>query len=231
MGYYFYDLTGYGLVIIGTIITLVAQFYVNNRYKKYSKIETESGLTGFEVARKILDENGLTDIYVTETSGVLSDHYDPSRKVVRLSKEVFHGSTIAANSIAAHECGHAIQHKEGYLFIKIRSFIVPLVNFSSKFGYFAIMIGLLFGFIDLAWIGVGLLLTILVFQLITLPTEFNASSRAKDKLKEYGILSNHELDGSNDVLRAAAWTYVAGLANTLLQILRLVLIVANRDDR
>ena len=146
MGYYFYDLTGYGLVIVGTIITLVAQFYVNNRYKKYSKIETDSGLTGFEVARKILDENGLTDIYVTETSGVLSDHYDPSRKVVRLSKDVFHGSTIAANSIAAHECGHAIQHKEGYLFIKIRSFIVPFVNFSSKFGYLAIMIGLLFGF-------------------------------------------------------------------------------------
>jgi len=231
MGYYFYDLTGYGLVIIGTIITLVAQFYVNNRYKKYSKIETESGLTGFEVARKILDENGLTDIYVTETSGVLSDHYDPSRKVVRLSKDVFHGSTIAANSIAAHECGHAIQHKEGYLFIKIRSFIVPFVNFSSKFGYLAIMIGLLFGFIDLAWIGVGLLLTILAFQLITLPTEFNASSRAKDKLEEYGILNSHELNGSNDVLRAAAWTYVAGLANTLLQILRLVLIVANRDDR
>lgn len=228
--YYIYDYTGYGLVILGTIITLVAQFLVSSRYNKYKKINSDKGLTGVEVARKILDSNGLNDVYVTETKGVLSDHYDPNRKVVRLSHEVFHGSSIASISVAAHECGHAIQHKEGYIFIKIRGFLVPIVNLSSHLGYIAIMIGLLFNFIDLAWGGIGLLLLILLFQLVTLPTEFNASSRALKILEEDNILSVDEIGGSKKMLGAAALTYVASLASTLLQILRLVLIVSNRSD-
>ena len=229
--YYLYDYTGYGLVIIGAIITLVAQFLVNNRYNKYKKINSEKGLTGVEVARQILDENGLQEVHVTETSGLLSDHYDPIRKVVRLSHDVFHGTSIASISVAAHECGHAIQHKDGYIFIKIRGFLVPFVNFGSNFGYIAIMAGLVLGWLDLAWAGVGLLLLLLLFQLVTLPTEFNASSRALKILEQDNILSSHELSGSKQMLGAAALTYVAGLASTLLQILRLVLIVSNRDDR
>lgn len=225
-----FDYVGYGLVLLGAVITLVAQFFINSKYSKYKKISISKGLTGVEVARQILDENGLTEIYVTETSGVLSDHYDPNRKVVRLSKDVFHGNTIAAVSVAAHECGHAIQHKEGYFFIKLRGFMVPFVNFASKFGYIAIMIGLLFSWLDLAWAGIGLLLLILLFQLVTLPTELDASKRALAILNRDGILDSHELDGGREMLRAAAFTYVAGLATTLLEILRLILILSNRDD-
>lgn len=231
IGYYGFDFVGYGLVILGTIITLAAQFFINNRYGKYKNIENEKKLTGVEVARKILDANGLEEIYVTETKGVLSDHYDPNRKVIRLSKDIFHGTSIAAASVAAHECGHAIQHKEGYVFIKLRGLMVPFVNFASKFGYIAILFGLLFSWMDLAWAGVGLLLLILLFQLVTLPTEFDASRRALEILEKEKVLTSREVDGSRDMLKAAALTYVAGLATTLLEILRLVLIIGNRDDR
>lgn len=231
MGSYIgFDYTGYGLIIIGAIITLIAQFYINSKYGKYKKISTSKGLTGVEVARQILDENGLTEIYVTETKGILSDHYDPNRKVVRLSKEVFHGNSIAAVSVAAHECGHAIQHKDGYFFIKLRGWMVPFVNFASRFGYIAILIGILFSWLDLAWAGIGLLLLILLFQLVTLPTELDASKRALTILEKDGILDSHELLGGKEMLRAAAFTYVAGLATTLLEILRLVIIVSSRDD-
>lgn len=228
--YMTYDLTGYGLIIIATIITLAAQFYLNSKYNKYSKINCKSDLSGVEVARKILDENGLTDVHVTEVKGMLSDHYDPRRKVVRLSSDIFHGTSIASVSVAAHECGHAIQHKEGYFFIKLRGILVPFVNFSSNFGYIAIMIGLIFGFMDLAWGGFGLLLMILIFQLVTLPTEFNASSRAREQLSKLQIIDDYELDGSRKMLNAAALTYVASLASTLLELLRMALIIARRDD-
>lgn len=228
--YGFYDMTGYGLIIIATIITLAAQIYLNSKYSKYSKINCKSNLSGVEVARKILDANGLNDVHITEVKGMLSDHYDPKRKVVRLSHDIFHGTSIASVSVAAHECGHAIQHKDGYFFIKLRGLLVPFVNFSSNFGYIAIMIGLIFGIMDLAWAGFGLLLMILIFQLITLPTEFNASSRAKVQLDKLKIVTSHELDGSRKMLNAAALTYVAGLASTLLELLRMALIIARRDD-
>jgi len=227
---FMYDLTGYGLIIIATIITLAAQFYLNSKYNKYSKINCKSDLSGVEVARKILDANGLTDVHVTEVKGILSDRYDPKRKVVRLSKDIFHGTSIASVSVAAHECGHAIQHKDGYFFIKLRGILVPFVNFSSNFGYIAIMIGLIFGLTDLAWGGFGLLFMILIFQLVTLPTEFNASSRAREQLSKLQVIDDYELDGSKKMLNAAALTYVAGLASTLLELLRMALIIANRDD-
>lgn len=228
---YSYDLVGYGLVVLAGIITLTSEFYVKSRYNKYKEIGNKKGLTGQEVARMILDKNGLNDIYVTEVKGILSDHYDPNRKVVRLSTEVFHGSSLASCSVAAHEVGHAIQDKEGYFMIRLRGFIFPLVNFASKFGYIAILIGFIFNMMDLAWGGVGLLLIILLFQLITLPVEFNASSRALANLQDLSILSKDELTCSNDMLKAAAMTYVAGLAATILEILRFVLIIIGRDDR
>lgn len=231
MPYYSYDILGYGFVILGTVVTLIAQFMVNSRYNTYKKQSSKKGLSGQEVARLILDKNGLNDVYVTEVHGTLSDHYDPSRKVVRLSTDIFHGTSIAACSVAAHEVGHAIQDKENYFFIRLRGIIFPLVNFASKFGYIAIMIGFFFNMLDLAWGGIGLLLVILFFQLITLPVEFNASSRALIHLRELDILDSTEVEGSNEMLKAAAMTYVASLATTLLEILRFVLIVVGRNDR
>lgn len=218
-------------MILGVVISLVAEWYVNSRFSKYKNIENKSGLTGVEVARRILDENGLNNVYVTEIDGVLSDHYDPNRKVVRLSRDIFHGTTIASSSVAAHECGHAIQDKEGYALIKIRGYIFPFVNLVSRFGYIAIMIGFIFGIIDLVWGGIGLLMVILIFQLITIPVELNASDRAKKYLLEYKLLDKKEVDGASDMLKAAAFTYVASLITTILELLRLVFIASNRDDK
>lgn len=230
MGYGFYDAIGYSFIIIAAVITLVAQLFVNSRYNKYKNIKSNKGLTGQEVARLILDKHGLTDIYVTEVNGVLSDHYDPNRKVVRLSHDIFHSDSISAISVAAHEVGHAIQDKENYSMIKIRGAIFPLVSFASKFGYIALMIGFVFGFLELAWVGIGLLLMILLFQLITLPVEFDASKRAIVFLEAEEILDSSELGGSKDMLKAAAMTYVAGVAATILEILRFVLIIIGRDN-
>ena len=222
---------GYGLVLIGVVITLVAQSFVTSRYRRYRTKDTKKGLSGQEVARMILDKHGLSHIYVTEVKGTLTDHYDPNRKVVRLSSEVFHGTSVASCSVAAHEVGHAIQDKEGYFFIRLRGAIFPLVSFASKFGYLAILIGFLFNFMDLAWGGVGLLLIILFFQLITLPVELDASKIVLAELQKLEILEEKELSNGKDMLQAAAMTYVASLATTLLEILRFVLIIAGRDDR
>lgn len=219
------------MVLIGVVITLVAQSFVTSRYRRYLVKDTKKGLSGQEVARMILDEHGLSHIYVTEVKGMLTDHYDPNRKVVRLSREVFHGTSVAACSVAAHEVGHAIQDKEGYFFIRLRGAIFPLVSFASKFGYLAILIGFLFNFMDLAWGGVGLLLIILFFQLITLPVELDASKRALTELQKLEILEKKELSNGKDMLQAAAMTYVASLATTLLEIMRFILIIAGRDDQ
>jgi len=174
--------------------------------------------------------NGLHNVDIVETKGELTDHYDPERKVVRLSSDIYHGSTIASSSVAAHECGHAVQDKEGYFFLRLRASLVPIVNISSKVGYFAIMIGLIFGSLKLAWLGIFLELAILFFQLITLPVEFNASKRAADFLKKEALIEEKEQAGSKKMLNAAALTYVASVVTTLLEILRLVLIVSRRDD-
>lgn len=230
MFYYGYDPT-YILVVIGFLITLIAQIFVNSSYKKYKKVNVKSGLKGFEVARKMLDSNGLTNVKIEEVKGELTDHYDPSSKVVRLSTDIYHGSTIASSSVAAHECGHAIQDKEGYFFLRLRANLVPIVNISSKLGYFAILIGLIFGFLNLAWIGIFLELAILLFQLITLPVEFNASKRANEFLNKEALIEKNEQEGSKSMLNAAAMTYVASVISTILEIFRLILIVASRDDR
>lgn len=230
MNYNDYVVINYAIPLIGFLITFIAQIYVNNSYNKYKYQSLEKRITGAEVARKILDKNGLENVKIVQIKGNLTDHYDPSKKVVSLSCDIYNGDTIAAASVAAHECGHAIQHKEGYFFLKVRSAIVPFVNFSTKIGYLVIMIGIIFGFTKIALIGLILLLAMLLFQLITLPVEFNASSRAKKQLKNLNIISSTETSDSNTMLNAAALTYVASLITTLLQILRLALIAFGRRD-
>ena len=220
----------YVLMFVGIIITIMAQIYVSASYSKYKKVQNSKGITGAEAARDILDKHGLSNVYVTETNGTLSDHYDPKRKVVRLSKEIYRGTTIAAVSVAAHEVGHAIQDKEEYTFMRFRSSLVPLVNFSSQAGYFAILIGIFFELVDLIWLGIALEVIILLFQLITLPVEFNASNRAIEEIQKNNYLVEGEIKGSKRMLSAAAFTYVASVLTALLQIFRLVLIARSRDD-
>lgn len=219
------------LLILSVAIVGMAQAYVSSTYNKYKKVKIKKDISGFEVARMILDNNGLNNIYVTETSGVLSDHYDSNRKVVRLSKEIFHGNSIASISVAAHEVGHAIQDKQKNSFMRIRSFIFPFVNFSSYLGYVAIMIGIVFNYLELIWIGIGLELVILAFQLVTLPVEFDASRKAIKELKTSKILEKKEIDGSEKMLKAAAFTYVAGVLSTILEILRLVINYGDNRNR
>lgn len=224
----YYDL-GYTLMLVSILITLVAQIFVMISYSVYKKVKNNRGITGAEIAREILHKHALDNIYVTETRGYLSDHYDPTRKVIRLSKDVYNGTSVAAVSVAAHEVGHAIQDKEGYSFMKFRSAMFPIVNFSSKAGYVAILIGLLFGFTNLIWIGIGLEIIILLFQLVTLPVEFNASSRALSEIEKNDFLSKSERAGSKTVLTAAALTYVASVLTTLIEIFRLI-IIARSDN-
>lgn len=225
-----YYIANYGLIFLSILITLAAQMFVNVSYSKYKKVQNSKGLTGAEVAREILDKHGLSNVYVTETQGMLSDHYDPRRKVIRLSHDIYEGTTIASLSVAAHEVGHAIQDKEGYSFMRFRSNLVPLVNMSSKAGYFSILIGILFNYPNLIWLGVSLEIIILLFQLVTLPVEFNASKRALQELEENRYLSSGELKGSKRMLTAAAFTYVASVLTALIQIFRLILMARSRDD-
>lgn len=225
-----YITINYTIPFLGFIITLVAQIYVNNSYNKYKYQGLKKKITGAEVARTILDRNGLQNIQIEKVSGNLTDHYDPKSKKIRLSSDIYNGDTIAAASVAAHECGHAIQHKENYTFLKIRASLVPIVNFSTKFGYIAVMIGLLFSSYKIAIIGLILLLAMLLFQIVTLPVEFNASSRAKKQLVDLNIIDTYELEDSKTMLNAAALTYVASVLTTMLQILRLALIIFGRKD-
>jgi len=221
----YYDI----LILIGLIISLIAQGIVTSSYSKYKKTLNSKDLTGFEVARKILDKNGLQDIMILETKGNLSDHYDPTRKVIKLSTDIYHGSSIASAAVASHECGHAIQDKVGYKPMRIRSKIVGTVNICTNLGYIAIAIGALFSY-QLVEIGIILLASILIFQLITLPVEFNASSRALQELENLNLINKEDKGKAKGMLTAAAFTYVASLITSFLQILRLVLIFSGRDD-
>lgn len=220
----------YGLTFISLIITMVAQAFVSSSYSKYSKIKNERGVTGAEAARYILDKNGLNNVYVVETGGHLTDHYDPTRKVIKLSSNVYKDASIGAVAVACHECGHAIQDKENYTFMRIRSKLVPIVNFSSYAGYFAIILGMLFSSQNLIWLGILMEVIILLFQLITLPVEIDASKRALRELDYSHILNSKELKQGKTMLTAAALTYVASIATTIIQILRLILIFGRRND-
>ena len=219
----------YGLTFLALIITLSAQWFVNHNYKKFLKVNNVKGVKGVDIARKILDMNGLNSVPVVEVGGFLSDHYDPRKKVVRLSSDIYNRDSISSVAVAAHECGHAIQDKEGYLFMKVRSFIAPFASVSSYLGYIAILIGCLFSLIDLVLLGIALELVILLFQVVTLPVEFNASSRALKILNNEHLIEVEEVKGCRKVLTAAALTYVAGVASTVLEMLRLVLMFTRRD--
>ena len=221
----------YGLLALSLVISLVSQGYINKWYIKTRKIENKKGLSGREVARKILDKNDLKNVKVVEVNGVLSDHYDPRNKTVNLSSEVYNGESIASISVASHECGHAIQDKDNYIFLRIRSSIIPIVNLASKLGYVAILVGVILGMFGFIKIGIYMEVIILVFQLITLPVEFNASSRALKKIEEYKMVDDEEHDLAKKMLTSAALTYVAGVATTLVQLVRLVLIFGRSSDR
>ncbi len=218
------------LLLLILIIPAIAQMMVTTNYNKYKDEPNQKELSGFEVARKILDKNGLEDIHIVEVKGNLTDHYDPSRKVVRLSSDIFHGTTVAATAIAAHECGHALQDKEGYFYMRLRAFIFPIVRIATSVSYAIIFIGLLLQALDLIYIGIAFVGLGLIFQIVTLPVEINASKRAKEQIEKLALATKSESEGVTKMLNAAAMTYVAGVLASALQLLRLVLAFGNRRD-
>ena len=218
-----------GLYFLALIIPLIAQLYVNSTYKKYGNIKNRNKLTGFDVARKILDKNGLNDIYIVETRGNLTDHYDPARKIVKLSSNIYHDDSIASIAVAAHECGHAIQDKEGYLFMRLRSLIFPIVNLGTRFAYIVLVIGLIANLMNVIWLGIILVGLGLLFQIVTLPVEFDASKRALKELENTIVIDNNDLNGTKTMLTSAALTYIAGVLSSAIEVLRLILIFTRRD--
>ena len=223
------------LVLPAMLFALIASASVNSTFEKYAKQRSMRGLTGADAARMVLDANGLSDVQIRRVGGKLTDHYDPRDNTVYLSDSVHDNASTAAIGVAAHEAGHAVQHASGYLPIKIRSAIIPVTNFGSRLAIPLILIGLLIvaggGSPVLAYTGIICFSLTAVFQLVTLPTEFNASSRAMKALENGHILSGEELGGARKVLSAAAMTYVAALAVSLAQLLRLILIVAGNSRR
>ncbi len=222
---------GYIFVLIGFAITMGAQLLVKGNYSKYKKISNSSKTKGCDVARRILDANDLKKVRIEQVSGELTDHYDPRDKVVRLSTDIYSGTSVAAMAVAAHECGHAIQDKVGYAPLKFRSSLVPVVNLCDRLGYFVITIGLLLGFFNLSIIGLILLGATLLFQLVTLPVEFNASNRAKKQIDILSLGNKETENGISKMLTAAALTYVASVINTLFQLLRLFVMALGRSRR
>lgn len=222
--YYYWDPT-YILVLIGLVICLGASALVNSTMKRYSKVGNYMRLTGGEAARRILNNEGLYGVQVECLNSSQGDHYDPRSKTVRLSSENFNGTSVTAVSVAAHECGHAIQHEKEYAPLNFRTALVPVVNIGSRLGVPLIFLGVLLGWNQiLIQIGIWAFALSLLFQIVTLPVEFNASSRAVAKVEQYGLLTTQEQSGCKKVLRAAAFTYVAAAASSALQLLRLVLL-------
>ena len=216
------------LILIIIVIPLLAQLSININYNTYKGINNNNKMKGYDIARKILDANGLTEVKVKKVSGNLSDHYDPSLKVVSLSDSIYDGTSVASTSVAAHECGHAIQDKDNYSFMQIRSAIFPIVNIATSLSYWIILFGFIFEIVGLVYIGIIFTCIGLLFQIITLPVEFNASSRAKQQLIQYNLITSEEEQGVKKVLGAAAMTYVAGVIASSVQILRLLLIAQDR---
>ena len=219
------------LLLLGMLlIPAIAQMLVTSNYRTYKNIDNQEDLSGFEVARKILDKNGLQDIYVVQTKGNLTDHYDSKRKVIRLSTEIYHGKSVASLAVAAHECGHAIQDKVGYTYMRLRSLIFPAVHFATAVSYFIIFLGLFMESIECIYLGICLVGTGLLFQLVTLPVELDASKRAEKEIKDLGLATEEEQLGIIKMLRAAASTYLAGVLSSALEIVRLLLLFGNRED-
>ena len=228
--YYYYDPT-YSLVLIGLLLCLAASARVRSTYAKYGRVRSRSGLTGREAAERILRSAGIYDVRIEHVSGNLTDHFDPGNRVLRLSDATYQSASVAAVGVAAHECGHAIQHSRGYAPLKIRSAIVPVANFGSAIAWPLILLGLLFNSRSsylLIQIGILAFSFAVLFQLVTFPVEFNASRRAVQILGESGMLLPDELSMTKKVLRAAALTYVAGAASAILQLLRIILLTGGR---
>lgn len=225
----FYGYSNFIILIPALIVSFWAQMKVSSTFEKYSKVYSMNGLTGAQVARMLLDTSGLYDIPVEVVPGRLSDHYDPRSRVMRLSKEVFYGTSVASIGVAAHETGHAIQHKLKYAPLTIRNSIIPLVNISSNLSWGLFVLGLVLGWANLVNFGILLFSAVVVFQLITLPVEFNASKRALTILSDKGILYTNELSGAKAVLDAAAMTYVAAALMAVSQLLRLIM-MSNRNS-
>lgn len=226
----FWDPT-YILVIIGAIISGIASMNVQSTFKRYSKVANSKGMTGLDAANLILHSAGIYDVRIEPVRGSLTDYYSPTDKVLKLSESVYGARSVAAIGVAAHECGHAIQHETGYGPLKLRSASVPVARFGSALSWPIIIIGLILGATGLAKFGVFLFVFVVLFQLITLPVEFNASRRAIDVLERNAYLEGSELTASKKVLKAAALTYVAALFSTILQLLRLVLLVSGSNRR
>ncbi len=232
--YYYYDPT-WILLLIGAVICMIASARVRTTFNKYSKVYSHTGMTGAEAARRILDSRGIYDVQVVPTQGNLTDHYDPRDRTLRLSQTVYGASSVAAVGVAAHECGHAIQDAEDYSPLRIRTALVPVANFGSSVSMILIIAGIIFGFgrggsSILLNLGILCFSLVVLFQLVTLPVEFNASKRAMVLLQDLGILYPEEAVKTKKVLSAAALTYVAGALSSLLQLLRLVILFGGRRD-
>lgn len=228
-GYYF-DPT-YILVLIGAVLSIIASVRVNSTFNKYARVRSMSGMTGAQTAEAILRSKGIHDVQVEHVRGNLTDHYDPSKKVVRLSDSVYNSTSVAAIGVAAHECGHVMQHHEGYAPLNIRTTLVPAANIGSKLGIPIVILGLILGSNSvLINIGIWVFSLAVLFQIVTLPVEFDASRRALACIEQYGIVTSEERAKSARVLRAAAYTYVAAAAASILQLLRLVMLSGRRND-
>ena len=228
-GYYYYDPT-YMLIVISALISLFAQFLVNSRFSKYSRVRSRSGMTGAQAAERILQSQGIYDVAIQRVSGKLTDHYDPRNKTLNLSDAVYASTSVAAVGVAAHECGHAIQHARGYAPLSFRSALVPVANIGSQLSWLFIILGIFFGGSHtLIMIGILMFSAAVLFQLVMLPVEFNASGRAFKLLSETGILQKDEVSDTRKVLSAAALTYVAAATTAVLQLLRLLRLFGGND--
>ena len=225
---FYYDPT-YVMVLIGVVICMLASANVNRTFQKYSRIRSHSGMTGREAAERLLHANGIYDVTVQRVAGNLTDHYDPRNKTLNLSDSTYASTSVAAIGVAAHECGHAIQHAEGYAPLGFRSAIVPVVSIGSTLSWPLILIGLLIPRLDVCiTLGILLFSLVVVFQFVTLPVEFNASGRAIAILRNGGFMTEEELGGAKRVLTAAALTYVAAMVTAILQLVRLLLLTNRR---
>lgn len=222
--------SSYIILLPAIVLSLWAQFKINSTFNEYSQIRSQNGYTGAQTARMLLDSAGLVDVPIEVIPGKLTDHYDPMNKVMRLSEDVFYGSSLAAIGVAAHETGHAIQHKARYTLLEVRNSIAPVVSFSSNASWIIFFIGMILGILPLARLGVMLFAAVVVFQLITLPVEYNASNRAIKLLGDRNILYSGEIGGARKVLNAAALTYVAATLMAVSQLLQYVLITNRNDD-
>lgn len=221
------------LVLIGVVLSLWAQGRVNSTFSKFSRVASRTGMTGADAARRLLNSQGIYDVTVQQVAGNLTDHYDPWSKTVNLSQSVYGATSVAAIGVAAHECGHAMQDNEGYAPLKFRGALVPVANFGSRLSWPLILAGVIFGGLGSPLVQIGILMFTLAvaFQIVTLPVEFNASSRAVKLLDSQGILSGDEVNGTRKVLGAAALTYVAAAAGSILQLLRLLILFGGRNNR